>query len=263
MPTEMNSQGDNMEDNRQSVRAVERALQIMQCFTFEKKELSLAELSVISELPKPTVLRLLVTLENQGFVEKESKTQKYRLGMAIFLLGQIVSSSMELRKVALPVMEELSAKTGETININIAQGNERICIEKVDGKHDLRQFVDIGRSLPIYRGASGKLLLAYLPEKQQSEVLSQSKEGLSDTVESLLKQLREIRSRGYAVSHNERVLGAAAVSVPIMNHEAKLLAGLTISGASVRFTEEKVAQYIDYAISAAKKISAALGYQTR
>jgi len=114
---------------------------------------------------------MLASLENQGFIEKNRTTQTYKLGIILLNLGNIVSSGLEIRKIALPVMREIAEKTGETVDLNIIQEGKRICIEKVDGKFSLRQFVEIGRRLPLYKGASGKLLLAYLPKEEQKEIL--------------------------------------------------------------------------------------------
>lgn len=250
-----------MANDKSIVRSVERALQLLKCFSFEHKEMSLATLSKISGLPKTTVFRLLTCLEEQGFVEKDTLTQNYKLGLVLFQLGNIVASNMELRKVSIPIMEELAEKTGETININIVRDNKRVCIEKKDGSHDLRQFIEIGKSVPLYRGASGKLLLAFLPEEQKFEILESAKDDLRKSIEQMVAELDEIKRKGYAVSRDERVLGAAAVSTPIFDYTGKLVAGLTISGAAVRFTKERIDEFIKLAIDGALRISQALGYK--
>lgn len=249
-----------MLEQKQTVRAVDRALQLLKCFTFERKEISLAEISKISKLPKTTAFRLLVSLEEQGFVIKDEVTQNYRLGILLFKLGSIVASDMELRKVSLPVLEEIANKTKETVNINIVQNNERFCIEKIEGSHDLRQFIDIGKGLPLYKGASGKILMAYLPLERQIKMLDNIKEDLGKSKSELLTELQNIKEKGLAISHDERVLGAASVSAPIYNHIGDVVAGLTISSASVRFTEERVEEFTKMALEGAMKISSALGY---
>lgn len=252
-----------MNDNRQSVRSVERALHLLKCFSFDRKRMSLAELSTASGLPKPTVFRLLVPLEQYHFIKRDEKSQTYSLGIELFQLGQIVQSDLELRRVALPVMEELCEKTGETININILQGKERVCIEKIEGKHGLRQFVEVGKSMTLFRGASGKVLLAFLPKEHQLEIIKDAEEYLGTDVAALRSRLEQIKSDGYAVSYDERVLGAAAVSVPIVNHAGKLVGGLTVSGATVRMTADKAQEYVRLAVDAAKRISKMLGYKDR
>jgi len=205
---------------------------------------------------------MLASLENQGFIEKNRTTQTYKLGIILLNLGNIVSSGLEIRKIALPVMKEIAEKTGETVDLNIIQEGKRICIEKVDGKFSLRQFVEIGRRLPLYKGAFGKLLLAYLPKEEQKEILYKVKYDLKKSIKEALAELDDINEKGFAVSQNERVMGAAAVSAPILN-KGNIIAGLTISGASIRFTEDKVKYHEKLIVKGAQEISKRVGYQKK
>lgn len=250
-----------MSEDKQTVRAVDRALQILKSFTFEKRQMSLTEICKMIELPKTTVFRLLIALEEQGFVEKDSITQSYKLGALLFRLGSIVSSDLEVKKVSLPIMEELAVKTKETLNINIVQNDERVCVVKVEGSHDLRQFIEIGKGLPLYKGASGKVLLAYMTRNRQEQILVAAKADLRKSKEQIIAELDEIKKNGYAASQDERVLGAAAVSTPIFDCMGNLAGGLTISGATIRFTEERVKELVTLGMEASKRISAALGYK--
>jgi len=159
-------------------------------------------------------------------------------------------------------MKEIAEKTGETVDLNIIQEGKRICIEKVDGKFSLRQFVEIGRRLPLYKGAFGKLLLAYLPKEEQKEILYKVKYDLKKSIKEALAELDDINEKGFAVSQNERVMGAAAVSAPILN-KGNIIAGLTISGASIRFTEDKVKYHEKLIVKGAQEISKRVGYQKK
>jgi len=250
-----------MLEDKQTVRAVDRALQILKSFTFEKRQMSLTEICKLSELPKTTVFRLLTALEEQGFIQKDSITQNYKLGALLFRLGSIVLSDLDIKKVSLPILEELAAKTKETLNINIVQDDERVCLVKVEGSHDLRQFIEIGKGLPLHKGASGKVLLAYLPEDRQEQILNSINEDMGKSRKEFMAELNEIRKNGYAVSRDERVLGAAAVSAPIFDCMGNLAGGLTISGATIRFTEERVRELIILGTEASNRISSALGYE--
>lgn len=250
-----------MSEDKQTVRAVDRALQILKSFTFEKKQMSLTEICKLSELPKTTVFRLLIALEEQGFVEKDSVTQNYKLGALLFRLGSIVSSDLEVKKVSLPILEELAEKTKETLNINIVQNDVRVCVVKVEGSHDLRQFIEIGKGLPLHKGASGKVLLAYLPRDRQEQIIESINDDLGKSKKEFMAELDEIRKNGFAASQDERVLGAAAVSAPIFDCMGNLAGGLTISGASIRFTEERVKELVALGMEASCRISAALGYK--
>jgi len=246
-----------MAQDKQSVRAVNRALELLKCFLNKSKEMSLIELAECTNLPKTTVLRLMTSLEEEGFIEKDSIVHKYRLGIVLFQLGTIVANDLELKKISLPIMEDLALQTKETININIIQNDKRVCIEKVEGSYDLRQFVEIGKEFTLLKGASGKILFAYLPKEKQLELLEQEKE-ITDK-EEFLARMDEIKNRGCYSSKDERVLGAAAISVPIKDVNGEVVAGLTISGASIRFTEEKSNKYIQLAKESADRISKSLG----
>ncbi|MGE5483558.1 MAG: IclR family transcriptional regulator [Ignavibacteriales bacterium] len=248
-----------MEDSC-GARAVDRALRLLKCFSFEQREMSLADLRKAVGLPKTTVLRLITSLENEGFLVRDRLTQKYRLGIILFQLGNIVFSNLDLRRIALPVMEELSRKTGETINLNICHGNSRLCIEKIEGSHDLRQFVEVGKSLPLYKGASGKTLLAHLPDKEKERVLAEAGD-LNKSVLEVLGELETIKKNGCGISRDERVTGAAAVSAPIFNHQGKVVAAITISGATVRFTDDRVEYFVRLITDAARVISSSLGFR--
>lgn len=250
-----------MSEDKQTVRAVDRALHILKSFTFEKRQMSLSEICKISELPKTTVFRLLTALEEQGFVVKDNLTQNYKLGALLFRLGSIVSSDLEIKKISLPILEELAEKTKETLNINVVQNDVRVCVVKVEGSHDLRQFIEIGRDLPLHKGASGKVLLAYLPKEKQEQIVESLKDDLGKSKKDFIAELDKIRKAGFAASIDERVLGAAAVSAPIFDCMGNLVGGLTISGASVRFTEKRVKELIELAVEASGRISKALGYE--
>jgi len=247
-----------------SAKTVERALDILLAFLREGQELGITDLSRALRLPKGTVHRLVSTLAAKGFLAKNEATGRYRLGLSVFRLGSTFLNQMEVREAALPVLHELARVTGETVNLNIARDRRRVCIEKVESSHDIRHFVELGRPLPLYCGASGKVLLAFLPEEEIEAVIAEGLRPLtSRTVtdpDRLRRELAEIRRRGYAVSRDERVEGASAVSAPIYDSAGRVVAGLTISGPTYRFTAERVAQFVKLVKQGAARISASLGY---
>ncbi len=247
-----------------SAKTVERALDILLAFLREGQELGITDLSRTLQLPKGTVHRLVSTLGAKGFLAKNEATGKYRLGLSVFRLGSTFLNQMEVRAAALPVLHELARITGETVNLNIARDRRRVCIEKVESSHDIRHFVELGRPLPLYCGASGKVLLAFLPDEEIEAVIAEGLRPLTPRTitdpHRLRRELAEIRRRGYAVSRDERVEGASAVSAPIYDSTGRVVAGLTISGPTYRFTPERVAQFIELVQQGAARISASLGY---
>ncbi|KKM10122.1 hypothetical protein SY88_15925 [Clostridiales bacterium PH28_bin88] len=250
---------------RDIVQAVDKCIDILFSFSPEQPELGITELSERLGLYKSTVYRLLKTLEYRGLVTKNEQNQKYRLGLRLFDLGNIVISQIELRSVALPLMRELSAKTRESVTLNIASNGERVCIEKVESVEDIRNFVQIGLHNPLYVGASGKVLLAYLPEEELEGVLGnlgdKDASGRPMERDKLLQDLEEIRRRGYAFTHGERNKESASISAPIFDHTGRLAAGIGVSGPYTRFTFERATLICQLTLDTAREISYRMGWK--
>jgi len=249
------------------IESIRRAFQILNCFTFNEKELGVSELSKKIELPKSTIHRILVSLAAEGILVQNKDNKKYSLGIVLFQLGSLVQQHLEIRKCALPVMEELAQKTKESIYLNVILGRKRISIEKVESPHEVRRVIRLGESLPLYTGGSGKVLLAHLPEEEIEKFLKEEKliaftpNTITDP-KKLLKNLREIRENGYAIAVGERVIGATTIGAPIFDYTNKVVASLTISGPTGRFTKKKIPIFISLVKEAAERISILLGNQS-
>lgn len=247
-----------------SAKAVERALGILLAFLHSPRELGITDLSRLLNLPKGTVHRLVTTLLGQGFLLRDDQTARYRVGLTLFRLGNLFLAQADVRQAALPVIRDLAVATGETVNLNVVVNRQRVCIEKMESTHDIRHAVELGRPTPLYAGASGKVLLAFLDAGEIEAVVAAGLRRLTPRTVTekarLLRQLAEIRRRGYATSSDERVAGASAVSAPIRNGEGRVIGGLTISGPTYRFTQDRVRRYITLVCDGAQRISGALGF---
>lgn len=228
-----------MEDGKLTVRAVERALDILLCFTAEA-ELSLTEIAGRVALHKSTVHRLLASLEAKGFLLRSPSSEKYRLGFRLWELSANLSHSDDPEVVLLPEMEHLRDVVDETVSLYVRDGLERIRIQAVQSTQAIRRVAQVGARLPLYVGASSKVLVAFAGKDVLEQVLaSPSWPGGMDK-EAFLRQLEEVRELGYATSIEEREVGAAAVAVPIYNRSQKPAAALAVSGPSNRLTLEKM-----------------------
>lgn len=251
-----------MVDYLKNVRAVDRALDILSAFNTKREKLSLTEIMEITSLPKTTVVRLVATLEEKGFLTKDPLQQEYKLGLSLIRLGSVALRYTDLRKISWPVLQEIWQITHESISINIMRDYHRICIEQILSDQHLSQQVEIGKPLPMWYGASGKILLAFLPPEEQEKVFQIAlKEDIqaAQNWEKIMYSCEQIKEEGYAVSFNERVLGAAVVATPIFDHNGCFTAGLSISGPTVRYTEDKVKKFIILAKKGAREISRQLG----
>lgn len=248
-------------NTRNPVKAVERACNILSSFKYDSPELSITEISRLTGMYKSTAYRIVQTLIQHGFMSQDEKNKKYMLGNKIYELWAAISSNNELRRKALPFMEELRDKTGETVNLNVEQSGKRICIEVANSKEYIRNYVQIGMLGPLCYGATGKALLAFMNHKEIKKIIDQEMCDASiKHKEVLTKQLNEIKSLNYCISYSEREKGATAISAPIKNYDGKTIAVLTVSGPATRFTAEKVTNFIKYIKECALNISKHLGY---
>jgi len=231
-----------MEEQKSTVRAVERALDVLLCFT-DATELGLSEIASRISLHKSTVHRLLATLENKGFVIRDAQTEKYRLGFRIWELSANLTQADDPAIILLPEMERLRDVVGETISLYVRDGLERIRIQAVQSNQPIRRVAPIGARMPLTVGASSKVLVAYAEPEVRQAVLQDPLWPESIDQTAYIDQLEQIRRLGYATSVEERELGAAAVSAPIFNRNGKLVAAIAVSGPSNRLTSEKMKEY--------------------
>lgn len=242
-----------MDDTKLTVRAVERALDILSSFT-DETELSLTEIAARTQLHKSTVHRLLASLEGKDFVTRNAETEKYRLGFRIWELAANLSQSDDPAIMLQPEMERLRDSLGETVSLYVRDGGERIRIQAVQSNQAIRRVAPIGARLPLNVGASSKVLIAFAESEVQKQVLEALEWSGAAEKQSFVRQMTEISRVGYATSVEEREPGAAAVSAPIFNRGHKLVAALAVSGPSNRFTVEKMKEHASQIIEAANRM---------
>jgi IclR family transcriptional regulator, KDG regulon repressor len=249
-------------NTRDKVQSVERALNILDCFTMEKPEMLLGEIAEKTKLSKSTVHRLLATMALSGYVKQNEDSQKYSLNLKLFRLGSIVGGNMSVRSVALPFMKHLCEEISETIGLNILDEDCRVCIETVESSEEIRNFVKVGQRIHLCQGASSMVLLAYIPEQQKLQIIDDGEnDGLLLIPKfELIERLKQIPQMGYWASVNERIRGAFSVSAPVFNHYGRIIASLTAAGPVQRLTEDRLPLLIDKVKQNANQISIAMGY---
>lgn len=247
-----------MEEEKRTVRAVERALDVLLCFA-AGGEWGLTEIAGRVGLHKSTVHRLLATLEDKGFVIRDEATDKYRLGLSVLELSAHLSREDDPSVVLLPEMERLRDRLGETISIYIRDRTERVRIQAVQSTQAIRRVAAVGARMPLSVGASSKVLLAFADTVERNAVMSDPAWPQSVDRDAFISQLDEIVAAGYATSFEEREPGAAAVSAPIFNRSGKLVAALSVSGPSNRLTPDRMHEFAPAIMEAARRMGALLG----
>ena len=236
-----------------SVKVIERALKMLNCFTKEKLSLSLVEISREIELPPSTTSRILATLEKYNYLYRDEETQRYYLGPSIARLGTLCYSYMDFRRISVPYMVKLREIYNESVGLYVPNRAHRVCIERIESTHPLKRILNIGDRLPLTRGASGRLLLAYQPQQLIDELL------LADPY-TTNERLAEIRSLGYSTSRSEREEGVVSVAAPIFDSQHNVIAALNISGPAARIDMDLMIEMALKAKEFALAISHELGY---
>jgi IclR family KDG regulon transcriptional repressor len=242
-----------MENGKASVRAVERALDILLCFT-DSTDLGLTEIAKRVNLHKSTVFRILASLENKGFINRNAETDKYRLGFRIWELSASLNQSDDPFAILLPEMERLRDILGETISLYIREGKERIRVQAVQSMQTVRRFAAIGQRMPLSVGASSKVLVAYAGEELLEMVLNDPEWPSNINKEQYIQQIKQIHTLGYATSVEEREPGVSAISAPIFNRSGQIFAALAVSGPVNRLTQEKMKEIAPQVLEAANRM---------
>lgn len=253
---------DTREKDRspENVRAVNRALDVLLAFTGDDFELSATDLLQRVDLSRPTLYRLLYTLEAKGFIASVGEPQRFRLGPAVARLSHVWTETQNLPLIADPILRRLWAETRETVALLVPQGVMRFCIAELPSPQPLMFKRGVGSSERIARGASGRAILAHVPDLDGT--LERYTEGLPIDLAQLRQELQATRERGYAVSRDELIEGAVAVAAPFF--DSKGVAGsLGVFGPATRMGDAVVAALGRRVVDEAGQLSLALGVPAR
>lgn len=243
---------------------LEHIFALLDCFSTDQAELGVREAARLSGLPSSTAGRLMTGLKDIGVLTQNPDTHLYALGGKVLAWAGVYTSTLDVRRKALPIMEELNRTTRETISLYLMEGDERVCVEHFESTQNVRIVARVGRRLPIYAGSAGKVFLAFLPQTRQQEVLDhlELKQLTPKTIidkNVLVEEIEKIRGQGFAVSHGEWLLEASGVAAPIFDQGGEICAVLTISGPTQRFDDATIETLVNQVVKASAWISQEMG----
>jgi DNA-binding IclR family transcriptional regulator len=250
------------------VQSVERVLNIIEVMAEEGAPVTVTELAERVGLKISTVHRLLTTLSHRGYIDQDPKNNKYRLGMKLLEVGNAVLKFSDIRTISRPYLEELVDRCNETANLAILDDCDVVYIDQIESKNMIivKMFAQIGNRGPIHCTASGKALMAFLPEERVDEILNGitfekfTNETITDP-QHLKKELIRIRQDGYALDWGEREEHVRCIAAPIFNHEGKAIASVSVSGPSTRITTYYMKnELVDIIQDVTARISNQMGY---
>jgi DNA-binding IclR family transcriptional regulator len=234
-----------------------RAVSLILYLRERDEPVTVGELARALHVPTNTAYRLVRTLELGGLVDRSHRPY-VSLGLRFMDLGQAKQREMtrELAPVALPILESLSAETGETALLLMPTGARAICILAVEPSRAIRLSYQPGQVLPLYAGASGKVMLPWVSAQLVDTAIAQGEgqvlaDGRRLTATAIKAELKAIRSSGYCVTHDELDAGAGAVAAPVFTRGGQILASVSVAGPSVGFGADRLPALIEKVVGAA------------
>jgi len=210
-------------------------------------------------IPRTTTLRICTTLELENLLLRTSNG-KYTLGSSLVPLGMQALPHAGIRKMAVPILRDLAEATQETAHLAVLCGKESLIIEVCDSPHPLRVASRPGTLAQIHCSATGKVFLAWsvylkLNDFMKGVCLERRTPNTLTTVDHLRKEVDTIRRQGFAIDNEEYFMGVRCIAVPVRNEQKQVVAALGITGATVRFTKEKVWPYASIVQGAADRLT--------
>lgn len=228
------------------LQSLEKAIRVLDCFKLEA-ELGVTQLSQMLHLNKSNVHNILSTFEQMGYVEQNTQNQKYRLSFGVLELSHALLNRMGVRNAAYPYMKELAGRTGENVYLGIPYGNQVLYLDAASPVHNSFERSLSGGTAPLYCTSIGKAMLAFLPANQFPDRVPERLHAFtSQTIQSheaLKAELERIRSQGYAIDNMEHEYGIKCVGIPVLDESGMALAGISLSGPSLRFNDESIPAY--------------------
>jgi DNA-binding IclR family transcriptional regulator len=239
-------------DGAGGVRSVQRALEILNLLSEERPQISIRDIVEDTGLAKTTVIRLAQTLVQAGLLwDTESG---YMAGPGLWRWSHLARHAWELPPEFRRMMKDMAHEHQETVNLYVRRDIHRLCIAQVESPRALRHVVNLGDEFPLWAGASAKVLLADAPEALLVRVIAGAPPDRRDLT-ALCDELAKVRDAGFAVSHGEREAGVSAVAVPVHDDGGRVVAALSMSGATARFTDNRVGEFCAALSNAASAMS--------
>ncbi len=249
-----------MKESPNSIQVIDRLSQLLDVIAAQDEDVSLKILSAETGLHPSTAFRILASLIDNGLVERTTRGN-YQLGIKLMQLGSRVHASVDIRKLALPLMEKLRDELGETVNLTVREGDELVYIERTLAKRMIRVEQIIGSRAPLHVTAIGKLMLGELGEAACRSYAKRSKlpaytVNTHNKITALLSDCNASALRGYALDNEEAELGVGCIGTLIRDASGAVVAGLSVSAPIERRRKE----WIKHVTATGAQLSALLGY---
>jgi DNA-binding IclR family transcriptional regulator len=249
-----------------SIRVIERAVKILDCFVGARGTLGVTELSKQTRLSKSTVHHFVTTLVETGLLASDGASRRYRLGPKLAQLGNAFIQSTDLRDLAVRALTELRDLTDETASLHMKIGDQRVTMDQVVSTQGIRRVLNLGVARPIYLGAVGMVLMGGMSDQEILALVKRDrpKKLTSSTVtdpQEILKLVHKARTDGYCILNEQTDDGVGVIAFPIHDHLGAVPAGIVVSGPIQRWHSKTILPYLKRMKAIADSVSLMLGRQ--
>lgn len=247
------------------VKSAKKIFHILEELARNGGKMKLKDISKNLGYPPSTTHRLLNTLTELGYVDQDPTSSDYNIGVKVLSLASSTLSGLDLGNIALNYLCALRDRTGETANLVVNDGNESLYIQKAESRAMVRVFALIGKRAPLHATGVGKVMLADKQWGEVREIFAETgtpritKYTITDLDEMKL-ELEKIRRRGYAYDNEECELGAFCVAAPVRDYTGKVIASMSVSIPTNRFSKITKEMLIKEVLTQSSKLSIKLGY---
>lgn len=249
------------------IKSLNKALDVIECLS-KKDCLTFTEICKNANLPNGTANRIIKTLMNRNFIEKDKINKKYYLGEKIFILGFLLFKNCNFGQIVRPILKEISDNTSETVNASILFENSVVFIDTVEGAYSVKMAAKIGHKNYINVSAAGKALAAFQEKNKIDEILLNARfpkltKNTINNKKEFKKELERVYQNGYAVDNEEEEIGLKCIAGPVFDSNNKVVGAISISGPNTRIDNnfEKFKEEINKGcIKASKKLGNFIDY---
>ncbi|CAM3862914.1 IclR family transcriptional regulator [Alkalicoccus chagannorensis] len=241
-----------MTGNTTTSSTVLKAIQLLNYLNESQGPKGVNDISSALGFSTTIVHRLLSTLKMENMVFQDPQTKKYSLGTLFLDYANKILIDLPVASVIEPILQDLRDLTNETVGFYVPKGPVRICAIEIESKQEIRRSVGIGKRLPLYKGATGRAILAFMPEDRKEQIVSNLPESERAEVE---RRLVLTKQTGYALNEEEINQNVAALSAPVYDPQDRVIGAISISGPMFRWNEQTMQPHIDDLLQAAKKVT--------
>lgn len=263
---EVNDSVDQIEE-KESVRSVVRAFHIIEALAKDDGQpKGIQDLAVLTSLTKATVHRIISTLVNLGYVDKDVNG-KYVLGLRVISLSTIILNNLRVANIAQNDLDLLAKQTELTTHLAIIDNNDLLYLAKANSNQSIQTTSYIGQRSYIHSTSLGKAICAYLPADRVKKILvekgmRQFTEKTIITIGDYLTELQRVKENGYAIDNEENEKYVRCVAAPIFDHTGSVIASISVSGLVIHIKEEDIPDLSVKVKTVADQISKKMGYST-